>query len=150
MKVCAQRQSAFTCYHNANSKDPHTASTHRTSWWIWTVFSLRYDNVHNISMKVKSLPPCDVSGGSSSASHCGGVKFVMEEGHCEKGFFEAFGLLLPVSFHQCYIRIFISMLPLPGRQTGEAWGPPKNQYFIGIRGALDIKVLPIYSLHFGY
>lgn len=50
-KVCAQRQSAFPCYHHANSKDPHTASTDWTPWWIRTVFSLRHDNVYKISMK---------------------------------------------------------------------------------------------------
>jgi len=50
-KVCAQRQSAFPCYHHANSKHPHTASTDWTPRWIRTVFSLRYDSVYRISKK---------------------------------------------------------------------------------------------------
>jgi hypothetical protein len=124
------------------------------------VFSLRYDNVCKISMtsrrhrravsqaigrRLLTAEAPDQSQGSTCAI-CDGRR----KSHCEKGFCEDFGLLLPVPFHHCFIRIFLSLLPLPGRQTVEAWEPPKTQYFIGNRGALDIKVLSIYSLHFGY
>jgi hypothetical protein len=38
-------------------------------------------------------------------------------------FLEYFGFSLSVSFHRCFILIFIYMLLLPEEQTDEAWEP---------------------------
>jgi len=92
-KVCAQRQSAFPCYHHANSKDTHTASTDWTPWWIPTVFSLRYDKVYKVSMKSSHRRRCLrrlIAGFSLRRRRIGPraqhVKFVMDEVAMPEGF----------------------------------------------------------------
>jgi len=49
-------------------------------------------------------------------------------------------LLLPVSFHQCTILIFIYMLPLSDEQTGKAVVPSKMQCSLGNQWGLARKV----------
>lgn len=54
-------------------------------------------------------------------------------------------LSLSVSFHQSSIIVFIYMLLLPEKQMVEAWEPSEKQSSLGNRGALDRKVLPLFS-----
>jgi hypothetical protein len=50
-----------------------------------------------------------------------------------------------VSFHQCSIFMRIFMLLVPDGQMAEAWEPSKKQCYFENRGALDRKVLPVFS-----
>jgi hypothetical protein len=60
------------------------------------------------------------------------VGFVVEKVALVHAFFDYFGFVMPVSFHQCSIPIFIYMLVLPE-------GPffHKKQCSFGSRGTLD-------------
>ena len=46
----------------------------------------------------------------------------------------------PGSFHQCPMLIFICLLLLPDRRTGEAWKRSKKQWSFGNQGTLDRNV----------
>jgi hypothetical protein len=51
-----------------------------------------------------------------------------------------FSFPLSVSFHDCYILIFILILFLSERKAGEAWEPPEKQLCFCSRQELDIRV----------
>jgi len=47
--------------------------------------------------------------------------------------------VLFVSFHHCFIFIFIYTLPLPERQRGEAWEPAKMVALSAIREKCTVR-----------
>ena len=55
-------------------------------------------------------------------------------------FSEYLGFSLSLSFHQCSILIFVCMLLLLEKQTGEAWGSSKKQRSFWNRGVLERRL----------
>jgi len=60
-------------------------------------------------------------------------------------FSQHFDFPLSISFHQCFILFFICTLLLVKGQTDKAWEPSKKQCSFGNQGALDGKVLSLFS-----
>ena len=82
-------------------------------------------------MKDAKLNTIQVISVFTPASHRGGLGSI--PGPCEicgEKSRTGTGFSLSGSFHQCSILIFIHTLLLPG-QTGEAWGPSRNQCCFG-------------------
>jgi hypothetical protein len=57
---------------------------------------------------------------------------------------EYFSFPPSLSFHQCFVFIFICMLPLPEGQTGQLEDLPKKKCCLGNRGALNIKIFSFF------
>jgi hypothetical protein len=74
------------------------------------------------------------------------VRFVVDKVALVQVFLQVLRFYVSGSFHQCSVHIFSYTLPLPERQTGEAWQPsPKRRLSSGYRGALDRK-----DFHFSF
>ena len=93
--------------------------------------------------------PCRDWDGYSPASHRRGPSSIAgkpmwilywKELRWDRFFSEYFAFILTVSFHLCYLIIFIYMLLLPERQMGEAWESSNRQCSFVSRGALNRKV----------
>lgn len=71
------------------------------------------------------------------------VRFAVAKLAMGQSFSEYFRFLLSVSFHQCFLLIFIYTLPLPERQMGEAKESSKSKPLPKIVRALDRKALSL-------
>jgi hypothetical protein len=136
------------------SEETAIISLYRTNWLVFIIeivcvyCSVRADFLNVLHANFSFMTLAWLSS-QMPACHRGGrvsvhAKFAVDKMELRIIFLRLFRFPLPISFQQCSTLIFMYLLLLPERKTGETWEPSKKQFYFGNRGEMGSNVLSLF------